>query len=63
MATWLIGFPGEANMIKSPARNTRRSSGTRLPADACAREVRGSRTPCFSKTYFTYPEQSNPVLG
>src|SRR3954465_11186791 len=35
----------------------------RDPACACAREVRGSLTPCLANTNWVYPEQSNPEVG
>jgi hypothetical protein len=34
-----------------------------LPERTCSREVRGSETPCFAKTYLVKPEQSNPSRG
>src|SRR4051812_22749037 len=44
----------------SPGIIAPKSSGTASPTRACSREVRGSETPFFAKTYFVKPEQSKP---
>src|SRR6187549_3539304 len=60
MATCEIASPGSAKSRRSPARISPKSSGTPSPTRACSREVRGSDTPFFAKTYFVNPEQSKP---
>src|SRR5215213_1543456 len=63
MATWEMASPGSANSMRSPGRSARKSGGIAVPARTCSREVRGSVTLYFAKTYFVNPEQSNPSRG
>src|SRR5215207_1228278 len=55
-----MASPRSANRRRSPGRIESKSSGMPSPARTCSREVRGSPTPFFAKTYFVKPEQSKP---
>src|SRR5690349_10140654 len=55
--------PSSANITRSPGASALNRAGMYDPTCACCRDVRGSFTPCFAKTYCTNPEQSNPVFG
>src|SRR5215207_9184448 len=55
-----MASPRSAKRRRSPGRIESKSSGTPSPARSCSREVLGSATPFFAKTYFVKPEQSKP---